>query len=361
MIRMIEDRDDDPCWSRDPRFAEFVRLFDARRWFDAHEVLEGLWLETTGVDRDVLQGLIQLAVALEHAARGNPGGGRKLLASASARLERYGERRAGIALRDLADGVAAWLERRASSPPRLASSLPSPAVAPGVRSRGGIRTSRLETSMSGRPKEPRAAVRSATAQDRTVAGSAISAAKGPKRRPAVPSAAKRPPTRARRRTAIKTRTRGSVRHKAAAPARSAARRSTFRLEPLEVRRQRAGATLEILRTLYPEAGCELTHSSALALLVAPLLSAQCTDARVNMTTPALFARYRTASDFANAKPSELESIVRPTGFYKNKSKSIIALGKALVEKHGGEVPEGMEELVQLPGVGRKTANVLIAE
>lgn len=105
----------------------------------------------------------------------------------------------------------------------------------------------------------------------------------------------------------------------------------------------------------------MTHASALELLVATILSAQCTDVRVNMTTPALFARYRTAADYARARPAELEALIRPTGFYRNKAKSIIALGKALVERHGGEVPDSMEKLVELPGVGRKTANVLLGE
>lgn len=141
----------------------------------------------------------------------------------------------------------------------------------------------------------------------------------------------------------------------------AARAPKSRLEPLEVRRQRTGAIIGGLRTLYPGAGCELAHGSALDLLIATILSAQCTDIRVNMTTPALFARYRTAADYARAKPAEVEELIRSTGFYKTKTKSIISLGKALVERHGGEVPEAMEELVRLPGVGRKTANVIISE
>jgi endonuclease-3 len=105
----------------------------------------------------------------------------------------------------------------------------------------------------------------------------------------------------------------------------------------------------------------MKHASALELLVATILSAQCTDARVNMTTPALFARYRGAAAFASADFEELCGLIRSTGFYRNKAKAIIALGRALVEKHGGEVPGTMEELVPLPGVGRKTANVLLSE
>ena len=133
----------------------------------------------------------------------------------------------------------------------------------------------------------------------------------------------------------------------------------LRLDPLAARRARAAAIVAGLRALYPDAACEMKHASALELLVATILSAQCTDARVNMTTPALFARYRSAADFAAADFEELCSLIRSTGFYRNKAKAIIALGKALVERHGGEVPGTMEELVPLPGVGRKTANVLL--
>ena len=145
-----------------------------------------------------------------------------------------------------------------------------------------------------------------------------------------------------------------------AAGRSAKSRPT-RFEPLPIRRKRALRILGALRKLYPDARCELDHSNPLELLVATILSAQCTDARVNMTTPALFARYKTAAHYANADPAELEALIRPTGFYRAKTRSLIALGKALVERFGGEVPEKMEELVTLPGVGRKTANVLIAE
>jgi len=114
-----------------------------------------------------------------------------------------------------------------------------------------------------------------------------------------------------------------------------------------------------LRKLYPEAACPLTHEDPLQLLVATILSAQCTDARVNMVTPALFARYQSAADFAGAKPEELEAYVRSTGFFRNKAKNIMATCKAIVEQHGGEVPNTLEELVALPGIGRKTANVVL--
>jgi endonuclease-3 len=114
-----------------------------------------------------------------------------------------------------------------------------------------------------------------------------------------------------------------------------------------------------LREAYPEVECELDHEDALQLLVATILSAQCTDKRVNMVTPALFRRYRSAADFANAKPSELEELIRTTGFFRSKARNIQAACRAIVEEHGGEVPRTMEELIQLGGVGRKTANVVL--
>jgi endonuclease-3 len=107
------------------------------------------------------------------------------------------------------------------------------------------------------------------------------------------------------------------------------------------------------------AHCELDFSTPLELLVATILSAQCTDVRVNMVTPALFARCRTAADYAAIPQEELETIIHSTGFYRNKAKSIRAMGAVLVEKHCGEVPRTMEELSALPGVGRKTANVVL--
>ena len=125
-------------------------------------------------------------------------------------------------------------------------------------------------------------------------------------------------------------------------------------------KDRARRIVSGLRKLYPEAETELTHRSALELLVATILSAQCTDQRVNLVTPALFAKYKTARDFAAADRAELESLIHSTGFFRNKAKSIIGLGRALVASHGGRVPESMDELVKLPGVGRKTANVLIS-
>ena len=109
---------------------------------------------------------------------------------------------------------------------------------------------------------------------------------------------------------------------------------------------------------YPDARCELDHENPFQLLVATILSAQCTDARVNMVTPHLFARYPTAFDLAEAEPLELEEIIRSTGFFRSKTKSLIGMAQGLVEDHDGEVPSRMADLTRLPGVGRKTANVV---
>ncbi len=114
-----------------------------------------------------------------------------------------------------------------------------------------------------------------------------------------------------------------------------------------------------LEQAYPDANCALQHTSALELLVATILSAQSTDARVNLVTPALFAKYRAAQDYAGTDPKVLEQEIHSTGFFRNKTKSIIGMAQALIERHGGMVPDTMEQLVQLPGVGRKTANVVL--
>jgi len=114
-----------------------------------------------------------------------------------------------------------------------------------------------------------------------------------------------------------------------------------------------------LKDAHPDAHCELDHETALQLLMATILSAQCTDKRVNMVTPLLFQTYPTAAALADASQDNLEEIIKSTGFFRNKAKSLIALGKALVERYNGEVPESMDALVELPGVGRKTANVIL--
>lgn len=114
-----------------------------------------------------------------------------------------------------------------------------------------------------------------------------------------------------------------------------------------------------LRRLYPQAHCELDFSNPLELLVATILSAQCTDKRVNLVTKSLFKKYRSASDYAGAEPSTLEAVIRSTGFFRSKAKSIMEMAKALAERHGGKVPDSMEELLKLRGVARKTANVIL--
>jgi endonuclease III len=124
-------------------------------------------------------------------------------------------------------------------------------------------------------------------------------------------------------------------------------------------RARAGRITRKLAQLYPDAHCALHHANPLQLLIATILSAQCTDERVNRVTPALFARYPDAHAFATADQSELEKFIQSTGFFRNKAKNIIACCRQLVDQHDGEVPATMEELVPLPGVGRKTANVIL--
>jgi endonuclease-3 len=123
--------------------------------------------------------------------------------------------------------------------------------------------------------------------------------------------------------------------------------------------ERVKRIVNLLAESYGDATCALVHSNALELLVATILSAQCTDVRVNLVTKELFKRYRTAKDYAEADPKALEEAIRSTGFYKNKAKSIRGAARILVEKFGGEVPQTMEELLELPGVARKTANVVL--
>ncbi len=150
-----------------------------------------------------------------------------------------------------------------------------------------------------------------------------------------------------------------VRTRKAAKKKTSRRRASTRAESSVKRTARAGRLIRGLRQLYPDSDCALHHSNALELLVATILSAQCTDVRVNQVTPSLFQRYPTAGDYATADVAELEQLIRSTGFFRNKTKSIIGLGQGLVQQHDGEVPDRMEELIQLPGVGRKTANVLL--
>ncbi len=135
--------------------------------------------------------------------------------------------------------------------------------------------------------------------------------------------------------------------------------SQARRESKKARRERAAEILARLRREYPETRLALDFQSPLQLLMATVLAAQCTDQKVNEVTPPLFRRYPTARDFAGADLPELEEMVRQTGFYRNKARALKNLGMALVAEHGGQVPDSMESLVALPGVGRKTANVVL--
>ena len=128
---------------------------------------------------------------------------------------------------------------------------------------------------------------------------------------------------------------------------------------LQALKTQARTIERLLRKEYPDAHCELDYRSPLELAVATILSAQCTDKRVNMVTPALFARFPTAAALAAADQSEVEQLIKSTGFFRNKAKSIIGMAKAVVAKHGGEIPRTVDELFALPGIGRKTANVIL--
>ncbi len=125
------------------------------------------------------------------------------------------------------------------------------------------------------------------------------------------------------------------------------------------RKRRARRMARVLAETHPDAHCELNHGNPLELAVATILSAQCTDQRVNEVTPRLFARYPAAADYAGADRAEMEELIRPTGFFRNKTDSLIKLGQALTERYDGQVPGRLENLVTLPGIGRKTANVIL--
>ena len=128
---------------------------------------------------------------------------------------------------------------------------------------------------------------------------------------------------------------------------------------IEARRQRVKTILPILKRTYPHAKCSLDYSNPLELLVATILSAQCTDERVNIVTKSLFKKYRSAKDYAKAGEGELEKDIQSTGFYRNKAKSLRGMGAAIAGEHAGKVPSTMDDLTALPGVGRKTANVVL--
>ncbi len=126
-------------------------------------------------------------------------------------------------------------------------------------------------------------------------------------------------------------------------------------------KQRALAAVEILKQRYPDALCSLNASNPFELLVAVRLSAQCTDARVNLVTPALFAKYKTLDDYASADVEDIENIIKSCGFYKNKASSIIGMAQKIRDGFGGKVPDNIDDLVTLPGVGRKTANLIVGD
>jgi endonuclease-3 len=130
------------------------------------------------------------------------------------------------------------------------------------------------------------------------------------------------------------------------------------VESRRARRERAQAIVDLLGAAYPDSRCSLEHDSPYQLILATVLSAQCTDALVNRVTPELFRRYPTPAELAAAPLEEIEDTIRQVNFYRSKARALKALGAALVDRHGGEVPRAMEDLVELPGVGRKTANVV---
>ncbi len=134
--------------------------------------------------------------------------------------------------------------------------------------------------------------------------------------------------------------------------------SSLEKNEIDELKRRAKEVFEILKKEYPNAGVLLNYKNPFELLIATILSAQCTDERVNRVTPELFKRYPDVGSLANADMDELEAIIRPTGFYKNKAKSLVSASKVIVEKHRGKLPESIDELATLPGVGRKTASVV---
>ncbi|HSM36912.1 MAG TPA: endonuclease III [Longimicrobiales bacterium] len=130
-------------------------------------------------------------------------------------------------------------------------------------------------------------------------------------------------------------------------------------ESLAAKRERVAEILDRLHAEYPDARCSLDHDDAFQLLAATILSAQCTDERVNEVTPELFSRWPDAGDLAGARPEEVEEVIRPTGFFRNKTRSLLGMAEAVTVRHDGEVPADMDALTDLPGVGRKTANVVM--
>ena len=221
------------------------------------------------------------------------------------------------------------------------------------RGAGASRSGRGGSVRSKRRGGARRAPRPGEKRTGSVAGRAGSPPKAGAVRTRTPSARKRVRST---RTASGT---GSRRKEAARRLGTAPARRRRAQEDPGALRARVQEILARLEKLYPDARCSLDHANPLQLLVATILSAQCTDARVNRVTPELFRRYPTAEDFAGADPAELEERIRSTGFFRNKSRSIIACCQELVARYGGQVPADLESLVQLPGIGRKTANVVL--
>lgn len=143
------------------------------------------------------------------------------------------------------------------------------------------------------------------------------------------------------------------------PAPNPVQAAKFARESIAAKKKRVLEILKRLHKEYPDAKCSLTFRNPYQLLVATILSAQCTDERVNMVTPALFKRFPKPGDMADARPEELEEMIKSTGFFRNKTKSLLGMSNAVVERHGGKIPDEMDALVDLPGVGRKTANVVL--
>ncbi|HET9439704.1 MAG TPA: endonuclease III [Longimicrobiales bacterium] len=143
------------------------------------------------------------------------------------------------------------------------------------------------------------------------------------------------------------------------PAPNPVKAARFARESATAKKQRTVEILERLHKEYPDARCSLTFRNPYQLLVATILSAQCTDERVNQVTPALFKAYPGAADLADARPEDVEELIKSTGFFRNKTKSLLGMSNAVVERHQGKVPDEMDALVDLPGVGRKTANVVL--
>jgi endonuclease-3 len=154
---------------------------------------------------------------------------------------------------------------------------------------------------------------------------------------------------------------GVAKKKAAkkAPSKGPLRPRMFSRESKAARKTRTGEIIKRLKREYPDAHCSLTFTNPYELVVATILSAQCTDERVNLVTPVLFKRYPDAESLADARQEDVEEIIRTTGFFRNKAKSLLGMANAVVDRHGGVVPKSMDELVELPGVGRKTANVVL--